>query len=549
MASTIEDNSEYGNMKVRDIYSRQINQSVKGDGSSASALTQSFYGIPSATDVEYQLAGVSVSESGVDSEIGTYAVQVHDGTTLNSVLELNNTASTLTSTTINLTATDVVSPGTLHTSVIQSDLLAEDAILSLLTDASTPTMNVTLGTTVPVKVLEATLLGVDIVGALTVDGVDILDTITGGNAWNINGTTVETKITYPLVEINALNVYNPSVALDVNGSIVNRGNEFYMYDIAGTANMSTLSYDSIGNALYLRTSLADQSGTKDTLSIQTTTGADNTYLSRLTFDGGDLVQNATFSNVNVGIGATPAGTHKLEVLGDTLLTGAATVVGDVDISGNDLLNVSDIVSSDALAEQATIVLTSSATAPQMDFILGDLGVTPAVAPVTAMTLTEDAATINVETTVADNLIVTGNFTVNGTTTQVNTTEVEVSDKAIDLAYDAITHNAIDGGGIILGTGSGAPVVPSILYNETGLRWDSSIDVNVPIANKFTIGGTTTQLLPTGLDLNSDTSVIHIGSAKQWRIRMEDVAGSDHLYFEHDDLGTGVTWEIKLDIMQ
>ena len=549
MASTIEDNSEYGNMKVRDIYSRQINQSVKGDGSSASALTQSFYGIPSATDVEYQLAGVSVSESGVDSEIGTYAVQVHDGTTLNSVLELNNTASTLTSTTINLTATDVVSPGTLHTSVIQSDLLAEDAILSLLTDAATPTMNVTLGTTVPVKVLEATLLGVDIVGALTVDGVDILDTITGGNAWNINGTTVETKITYPLVEINALNVYNPSVALDVNGSIVNRGNELYMYDIAGTANMSTLSYDSVGNALYLRTSLADQSGTSDTLSIQTTTGANNSYLSRLTFDGGALDQNATFSNVNVGIGATPAGTHKLEVLGDTLLTGTATVVGDLDMSGNDLLNVSDITSSDTLAEQATIVLTSSASVPQMDFILGDLGVSPAVAPITALTLTEAAATINVETTIADNLIVTGSFTVNGTTTQVNTTEVQVSDKAIDLAYDAGTHLLIDGGGVILGAASGAPIIPSLLYSQGDEQWNSSVPINVPATGKFSVDGTTTELTSSGLDLNSDTSMIQIGSTQQWRIRMANDGTDDHLYFEHDDLGTGVTWEIKLDIMQ
>ena len=61
MASTIEDNSEYGNMKVRDIYSRAINQSVKGDGLVASALTQSFYGIQSASDSEYQLAGISVS--------------------------------------------------------------------------------------------------------------------------------------------------------------------------------------------------------------------------------------------------------------------------------------------------------------------------------------------------------------------------------------------------------------------------------------------------------------------------------------------------------
>ena len=538
MSSTIEDLSEYGNMKARDIYSRALTQSIKGDGVSASSLTQSFYGIPSTTDTEYQLASVEISEGVVDDEIGTYKISVNDGTSLNSLLELNNVASTLTT-------TDFTLAGTLHTSIIQSDSLAEEAKLELLSDAATPSMNVTLGTTTPIKVLEVTEAGVDVLGVLTVDGTDILQTITNGNAWNINGTTVETKAAYPLVEVNVLNAYNTSVALDVNGTIVDRGNDFFMYDTTGLTNLSTLSFDSAGNSLALRTSLADQGGNTDSLSIQTTDGNNNTYLNRLTFDGGVGDQNATFSNVNVGIGVTPSGTHKLEVVGTASITGNTTVVGDVDLSGNDLLNVSDIVSSDTLAEQATIVLTSSATDPQIDLILGDLGATPT----TAMTLTEAAATINVETTVTDNLIVTGDFTVNGTTTTINTTEVEVSDKEIDLAYDATTHLELDGGGFTLGTLVTGITVPSILYSQTDTRWNSSIGVNVPSTGKVTVDGTTTELSSTGLDLNSDTSVIHIGATKQWRIRMENDGTSDHLYFEHDDLGTGVTWETKLDIMQ
>ncbi|CAM9531977.1 unnamed protein product [Pylaiella littoralis] len=414
-------------------------------------------------------------------------------------------------------------------------------------DATDPTMNFIVGDLIgtPTNVMTVTEAGIDMLGVLTIDGEDIFQTVDNANMWSFDGTAIESKAIYNLLNVNTLNAYTSSIAMDVNGSIVNRGNTLYMYDSTGLANLSTMTFDSSNNSLALRTSLADQGGNSDTFIVQTTNGTDNTYLNRLTFDGGLGDQNATFSNVNVGIGVTPSGTHKLEVVGTSSLTGNMTVVGDVDISGNDLLNVSDITSSDTLTEQASIALTSSETDPQIDFILGDL----AGSPVTAMTLTEATATLNVATTVSDDLTVTGNLTVNGTTTTINTAQVEVEDKEIDLAYNATTHNDIDGGGIILGTAVTGITVPSILYSETDTRWDSSISVNVPATSKVTVDGTTTELSSTGLDLNSDTSVIHLGATKQWRIRMENDGTNDHLYFEHDDLGTETTWETKLDIMQ
>lgn len=551
MSSVIVDVSEYGNVKGRDGYFRDMFQAVKGDGTNASSVSQRFYGIQSSTDTEYNLSSVVVSEGAVDDEIATYTVQTSDGTALVDVLQLNDTESTMTSDTVNLTATDVVIPAasTLHVATIQADTLAESAQIVLNSDATDPTMNFVVGdlTGTPTNVMTITESGADITGALTVDGTDILQTIENGNVWEFTGTTIENKAIYDSVGINTLSAggYTTSVALDVNGSIVNRGNNLYMYDATGLANLSALSFDNTGNSLALRTSLADQGGNTDTVVVQTTNGTDNTYLNRLTFDGGLGDQNATFSNVNVGIGVTPSGTHKLEVVGTSSLTGNMTVVGDVDISGNDLLNVSDITSSDTLAEQATITLTSSATDPQIDFILGDLG----GAPVTAMTLTEAAATLNVATTVTDDLTVTGNFTVNGTTTTVNTAEVEVEDKAIDLAYSTTDHTLIDGGGIILGTAVPAITTPSILYSQTDTRWNSSVGVNVPATSKVTVDGATTELSNTGLDLNSDTSVIHFGANKQWRFRIENDGTDDHFYIEHDDLGTQTTWETKMDLMQ
>lgn len=550
MSTEIIDLAQYGNMRGRDVFSRNLYQSVKGDGLTASSITQSFYGIPSLTDTEFSLATVNVSEGAADDAIGTYTVGVNDGLAVNNVLELSNAASTITSSTVNLDTPLVKTDGLIEAPKVFQSAGTKKAEVEIVggDGVASPLINFNLGeddgVSVP-TVLSVSDASADVTGVLNVNGTDILQTITNGNAWNIDGTTVELKAEYPLVNVNVLNALTSSVALDVNGSIVDRGNNFYMYDSTGSANLSTITFDNASNSLALRTSLADQGGVSDSMVLQTTSGVNNTYLDRLKFDGGVGDQSATFSNVNVGIGASPSGTHRFEVLGTSLLTGDATVVGNVDISGNDLLNVSDITSSNALAEQATIALTSSATDPQIDFVLGDLAGTPT----TAMTITESAATVNVATTVTDNLTVTGDFTVNGTTTTVNTAEVRVEDKEIDLAYNATAHEQLDQGGFTLGTEVTGIVVPSVLYSLADTRWDSSITMNVPETNKFTVGGNKTELSSSGLDVNSDTGVIHLGASKQWRIRMQNDGVSDHLYFEHDDAGTQTTWQTKMDIMQ
>lgn len=546
MSTSVIDLSQYGDVRGRDLFSRDLFQTVKGDGLTAASLTQGFYGIPSSSDTEVSLATVNVTEGVADDEVATYTVGVNDGTAVNNLLELNNTISKLKSETITLDASSITTEGVVYVPKLKQDAGDHGAEIEIVGDETSPLVNFNIGSIDSLQnVLSLSETSADVTGTLNVNGTDILQTIINGNAWNINGTTVESKADYPLVEVNVLNAYTASVALDVNGSIVDRGNNLYMYDTTGLANLSTVSFDSGANTLSMRTSLADQSGVADTMVLQTTNGENNSYLDRLKFEGGLGDQNATFSNVNVGIGATPSGTHRLEVSGTSLFSADVEVTGNVDVSGNDLQNVSDITSSNTLAEQAAIALTSSATDPQIDFVLGELAGTPT----TVMTMTEAAATINVSTTVADNLTVTGNFTVNGTTTTVNTAEVHVEDKEIDLAYNATAHAELDGGGFTLGTDVTGIVVPSVLYSEANTRWDSSVNVNVPSTNKFTVGGDVAELSSSGLDLNSDTGIIHLGSSKQWRIRMENDGTSDHLYFEHDDLGTQTTWQTKMDIMQ
>ena len=83
-----------------------------------------------------------------------------------------------------------------------------------------------------------------------------------------------------------------------------------------------------------------------------------------------------------------------------------------------------------------------------------------------------------EVTVADNLTVTGDFTVNGTTTTVNSTTVTIDDKIFNIAADQGDSATCDSAGITVGDGTeGANA--SILYKDVGTgQWELNKNLNV-----------------------------------------------------------------------
>lgn len=540
MSSTIADLSTYGDAKGRDNYMRNSFFSVKGDGSNANELTQGFYGIPSGSATEYELMRLTVSEGAVDDEIGTVEFGIRDGTSLNTVMSLNNAASEITTTTLTLTATDVVASGNMNVGTLLKNDLAEGASIELVDDATDPAINFILGDlagtpSTPLVITETT---VAVLGSLTINGTDVLDSITNGNPWTSTGAITQLKTDYTSVEINVVNAYTTSVALDVNGSTRIRGNDLFFYDEPLTTFYSTLAYVESAGEVRLRSSRAG-----DSVVLATSNGTDNTYLDRLTFTDGLATQSATFTNVNVGIGAVPSGTYALEVTGNANVTTGLVSGGNVDLSGNNLVNVTQIESDDTLAEQARIVLTSSATDPQVDVILGDLAGTPT----TVMTLTETAATIEVPTTVDDNLIVTGDLTVNGTTTTFNTTTVEVEDVNIEMGNAATLPAEINGGGITLGTGVGGITTPTLTYNSTSTDWEMSVGLSLAAASALTVG--TTVVDATGVTMTAAAPYIYFGANSEWRIGIYTDGSGDHLSIDHDDLGTQTTWVSKFDVLE
>ncbi len=100
---------------------------------------------------------------------------------------------------------------------------------------------------------------------------------------------------------------------------------------------------------------------------------------------------------------------------------------------------------------------------------------------------------------AQNTIILGNLTVQGTTTTVNSTEVTINDKNLTLADSALNSLEIDGGGITLGGGLYDGTQPSLTYAHAGKNWYS----NVPLS----VSGSLTADSSTVTNLTSDSADI------------------------------------------
>lgn len=78
-------------------------------------------------------------------------------------------------------------------------------------------------------------------------------------------------------------------------------------------------------------------------------------------------------------------------------------------------------------------------------------------------------------TVDGNAIITGDLTVQGTTTTVNSTTVAIGDKNISLAKDATNAAQADGGGITI---VGPTTAATLTYTSTDDRWNFNKNLNV-----------------------------------------------------------------------
>lgn len=112
-----------------------------------------------------------------------------------------------------------------------------------------------------------------------------------------------------------------------------------------------------------------------------------------------------------------------------------------------------------------------------------------------------------EVTINDNLTVTGDLTVNGTQTFINSTTIELDDKNIELAKGLGNDVAVDGGGVTLKSTEGDK---TFNYVNTNTAWTSSENFDIVSGKKYKLGGadifTNATTLASGVVTSSLTQV-------------------------------------------
>ena len=115
------------------------------------------------------------------------------------------------------------------------------------------------------------------------------------------------------------------------------------------------------------------------------------------------------------------------------------------------------------------------------------------------------------TTIADNAVISGNLTVNGTTTTINSTTVAIDDKNFQVATGAADDAAADGAGLTVDSGDGDK---TFNFEATGDNWGASENLNLASGKVYKINNSSilsATTLGSSVVSSSLTSVGTLGS--------------------------------------
>jgi hypothetical protein len=229
---------------------------------------------------------------------------------------------------------------------------------------------------------------------------------------------------------------------------------------------------------------------------------------------------STSGTTRVQASAAASGTLTLPAVTDTLAGIAATQTltnKTINLANNTLVAtsaqilaaVTDESGSGHLVFDTSPTFTTSVLTDSTSFNVFNTTATTINAFGAATTLSLGASTG--ATTVNNNLTVTGNLVVNGTTTTINSTTITVDDIVLELGDVATpTDTTANGGGILL---KGATNKTFLWQSATG-AWTSSEDLNLASGKVYEINGTSVlsaTTLGSGVTGSSLTSVGTIGT--------------------------------------
>ena len=303
---------------------------------------------------------------------------------------------------------------------------------------------------------------VDSSGANGITGVGYYGTPHGSGAYLTgipNGALVNSAVTYGNTTVSL-----GGTSLTLSGLTSVQATNFY-----GAFNGSGAGLTGIPPSA-MSSSAITIGTTSITLGTTSSTLAGLTSISATTLNGSGSgltafsVANASLVNSTLGIG----GTYKALGENFTSLSGLTSVTaGTFNGSGAGLTNIPNsalsggiTIGSTTIALGGTSTTLSGLTSISSSALVGTLSTAaqPNITSLGALT----------------NLTVTGDLTVNGTTTTVNSTTLDVVDLNITMAKNAASAAAANGGGITL-AGANA----QIYYTSADDRWNFNKGINAP----------------------------------------------------------------------
>ena len=223
--------------------------------------------------------------------------------------------------------------------------------------------------------------------------------------------------------------------------------------------------------------------TTDTLTNKSISGSTNTLSN---------IGNASLTNSAITINGSSVSLGGSISIGDItgITTSAGSGLSGGGSSGDITLSIDTTVTADLTTAQTLTnkTLTSpsvgtSLTTASTSFNLLNTTATTVNFAGAASTISIGSATST--TTINDSLIVTGNLTVNGTTTTIDTQTLQVEDKNIILGYGSTSDVAVDGGGITL-TGA---TNKTFNWVDATDAWTSSEHMNLATGKSYKINNT------------------------------------------------------------
>ena len=326
---------------------------------------------------------------------------------------------------------------------------------------------INIGTTTDKPIdIDSTTLDIDASGAVTLDSTSTISldgvgnsnfTIDSGNL-TINNTT-SGNMTLQSAGAIDIDADGGKVTIDGSGGI-DIGVES---DVAIDIDSSTLDIDASGAITIDGTSTLsiDVDGATN---INTSVGGIeiNSEAGSLTLDG----------HTGVDIDASNSGKVAIDGAGGIDIGVAADTAIDIDASTLDI----DASGALTIDSATSIGIGTNDDKPiDIDSTTFDLDATGNITLDSATGINIGTATSGVPisighttstTTINDDLTVTGNFTVNGTTTYVSSSNVTIGDRIIELNYLGASGN----GGIYVGDADGTATSGSLLWDTTNDNW-------------------------------------------------------------------------------